>query len=51
MLFRKYEKVEKADGTLIEIPELLDLERKAARDAIAAEPILKSSKRRILSLR
>jgi adenine-specific DNA methylase len=36
-VFGKYEKVEKADGTVVEIPELLDLVRKAARDAIAGE--------------
>lgn len=36
-VFGKYERVEKADGTKVEIPELLDLARKAARDAIAGE--------------
>jgi putative DNA methylase len=36
-VFGKYERVEKADGTLVEIPELLILARKAARDAIAGE--------------
>jgi hypothetical protein len=36
-VFGKYERVEKADGTLVEIPELLELARKAARDAIAGE--------------
>jgi adenine-specific DNA methylase len=36
-VFGKYERVEKADGTPVEIPELLDLARQAARDAIAGE--------------
>jgi adenine-specific DNA methylase len=36
-VFGKHERVEKADGTLVEIPELLELARKAARDAIAGE--------------
>jgi len=36
-VFGKYERVEKADGTRVEIPELLDLAREAARDAIAGE--------------
>lgn len=36
-VFGKYERVEKADGTAVEIPELLDLARQAARDAIAGE--------------
>ena len=36
-VFGKYESVEKADGTPVEIPELLELARKAARDAIAGE--------------
>lgn len=36
-VFGKYERVEKNDGTLVSIPELLDLARKAARDAIAGE--------------
>ena len=36
-VFGKYERVEKADGTPVEIPELLELARKAARDAIAGE--------------
>jgi len=36
-VFGKYERVEKADGTRVEIPELLDTARKAARDAIAGE--------------
>ena len=36
-VFGKYERVEKADGTSVEIPELLELARKAARDAIAGE--------------
>ena len=33
----RYERVEKADGTPVEIVELLELARKAARDAIAGE--------------
>jgi adenine-specific DNA methylase len=36
-VFGKYERVEKADGTPVTIPELLELARKAARDAIAGE--------------
>jgi hypothetical protein len=36
-VFGKYERVEKADGTPVEIPELLELARIAARDAIAGE--------------
>ncbi|MBI4331704.1 MAG: DUF1156 domain-containing protein, partial [Chloroflexi bacterium] len=36
-VFGQYERVEKADGTPVEIPELLDLARKAALDAIAGE--------------
>jgi len=36
-VFGKYERVEKADGTLVKIPELLELAREAARDAIAGE--------------
>lgn len=36
-VFGKYERVEKADGTSVEIPELLQLARGAARDAIAGE--------------
>lgn len=36
-VFGKYERVEKADGTLVGIPELLDLAKQAARDAIAGE--------------
>lgn len=36
-VFGKYERVEKADGTPVEIPELLEFARKAARDAIAGE--------------
>ncbi len=36
-VFGKYERVEKADGTPVDIPELLELARKAARDAIAGE--------------
>ena len=36
-VFGKYEHVEKADGTPVEIPELLELARIAARDAIAGE--------------
>lgn len=35
--FGKYERVEKADGTPVGIPELLDLAKQAARDAIAGE--------------
>ena len=36
-VFGKYERVEKADGVPVEIPELLELARIAARDAIAGE--------------
>jgi len=36
-VFGRYERVEKADGTPVGIPELLDLARQAARDAIAGE--------------
>jgi hypothetical protein len=36
-VFGKYERVEKADGTLVEVPDLLELARIAARDAIAGE--------------
>ena len=36
-VFGKYERVEKADGTPVEISELLELARKAARDAIAGD--------------
>jgi putative DNA methylase len=36
-VFGKYERVEKADGTLVEIPELLELARSAAREAISGE--------------
>jgi adenine-specific DNA methylase len=36
-IFGKYEQVQKADGTPVKIPELLELARKAARDAIAGE--------------
>ena len=36
-VFGKYERVERADGTPVSIPELLDLARQAARDAIAGE--------------
>ena len=36
-VFGKYERVEKGDGTPVGIPELLDLARQAARDAIAGE--------------
>ncbi len=36
-VFGKYERVEKADGTLVGIPELLELAKQAARDAIAGE--------------
>ena len=35
--FGKYERVERADGTPVGIPELLELARQAARDAIAGE--------------
>lgn len=36
-VFGKYERVEKSDGTPVGIPELLDLAKQAARDAIAGE--------------
>ncbi|GAB6186477.1 DUF559 domain-containing protein [Thermopirellula anaerolimosa] len=36
-VFGKYEHVEKADGTPVGIPELLDLAKQAAREAIAGE--------------
>lgn len=36
-VFGKYERVEKADGTLVEIPELLETAKKAALEAIAGE--------------
>jgi len=36
-VFGKYERVEKADGTRVGIPELLELAKQAARDAIAGE--------------
>jgi adenine-specific DNA methylase len=36
-VFGKYERVEKGDGTVVEISELLKLAREAARDAIAGE--------------
>lgn len=36
-VFGKYERVEKADGTPVGIPELLELAKQAARDAIAGE--------------
>ena len=36
-VFGQYERVEKADGTPVGIPELLDLAKQAARDAIAGE--------------
>jgi putative DNA methylase len=36
-VFGRYDRVEKADGTPVEIPELLELARKAARDAIAGD--------------
>lgn len=36
-VFGRYERVEKADGTLVQISELLELARCAARDAIAGE--------------
>ena len=36
-VFGKYERVEKADGTPVGIPELLELAKRAARDAIAGE--------------
>jgi adenine-specific DNA methylase len=36
-VFGKYARVERADGTPIEVPELLEVARQAARDAIAGE--------------
>ena len=36
-VFGRYSRVERADGTPVEIPELLELARKAARDAIAGD--------------
>jgi len=36
-VFGKYERVERADGTPVEVPELLEMARAAARDAIAGE--------------
>jgi adenine-specific DNA methylase len=36
-VFGKYQRVERADGTAVEVPELLELARQAARDAIAGE--------------
>lgn len=36
-VFGRYSRVEKADGTPVQVPELLDLARAAARDAIAGE--------------
>ena len=36
-VFGKYERVEKADGTPVAIPDLLDLARRAARETIAGE--------------
>lgn len=36
-VFGKYARVEKADGTPVEVPELLELAREAARNAIAGE--------------
>lgn len=36
-VFGRYERVEKSDGTPVEIPELLEFARQAARDAIAGE--------------
>ncbi|MBU4291678.1 MAG: DUF1156 domain-containing protein [Verrucomicrobia bacterium] len=36
-VFGKYDRVEKADGTLVEVSDLLELARDAARDAIAGE--------------
>ncbi len=35
--FGKYVRVERADGTPVDVPELLDFARQAARDAIAGE--------------
>jgi adenine-specific DNA methylase len=36
-VFGKYDRVERADGTPVKVPELLDFARQAARDAIAGE--------------
>jgi putative DNA methylase len=36
-VFGRYERVERADGTVVGVPELLDLARRAALDAIAGE--------------
>lgn len=36
-VFGKYDRVERADGTEVEVPDLLDVARQAARDAIAGE--------------
>jgi hypothetical protein len=36
-VFGKYNRVERADGTPVDVPELLDFARQAARDAIAGE--------------
>ena len=36
-VFGRYERVEKDDGTPVQITELLELARRAARDAIAGE--------------
>lgn len=36
-VFGKYDRVERADGTPVEVPDLLDFARQAARDAIAGE--------------
>jgi len=36
-VFGKYERVERDDGTEVEVPDLLDFAREAARDAIAGE--------------
>ena len=36
-VFGRYERVERADGTPVGVPDLLDLARQAARDAIAGE--------------
>jgi hypothetical protein len=36
-VFGKYERVEKADGSIVQVSDLLELARRAARDAIAGE--------------
>jgi adenine-specific DNA methylase len=36
-VFGQYERVERADGRVVEVPELLEMARLAARDAIAGE--------------